>query len=78
MARDIELIQKQGQCSTGLPTYSDTGYSDIPATGTVFWSIRGSPCSENPGYSDILLTVTLVGRPNTVTKSGEACSKLNL
>ena len=59
---------------TGLPTYSDTGYSDIPATVTDFWSIKGSPYIENPGYSDILLTVTLLGRPNPVTVSGEACN----
>ena len=54
---------------TGLPAYSDTGYSDIPATMTVFWSKKGFPYTENPGYSEILLTVTLFGRPNTV--SGE-------
>ena len=46
----------------------------IPATVTVFWSVKGSPYNENPGYSDIPLTVTLVGRPNTVTVSGEACT----
>ena len=33
-------------------------------------------CTENPGYSDIPLTVTLFCRPNTVTVSGEACSSL--
>ena len=59
--------------TTGLPAYSDTGYSDIPATVTVFWSIKGSPHTENPGYSDIPHPVTLFGRPNTVTLSGEAC-----
>ena len=61
---------------TGLPAYSDTGYSDIPATVTDYWSKKGSPYSENPGYSDILLTVTLFGPPNTVTVSGEACSDI--
>ena len=35
---------------TGLPAYSDTGNSGIPAT------------------------VTVLGRPNTVTVSGEACN----
>ena len=59
---------------TGLPACSDTGYSDIPATVTVFWSIKGSPHTENPGYSDIPLTVTLFVRPNTVTVSGEDCT----
>ena len=54
--------------------YSDTGYNDIPATVTVFWYIKGSPCTKNPGYSDIPLTVTLFGRHNTVTVSGEACT----
>ena len=53
--------------TTGLPAYSD-----IPATVTVFWSIKGSPFSEDPGYSDIPLTVILYGRPNTATVSGEA------
>ena len=38
---------------TGLPAYSDTGYSDIPATVTVF----RSHYSENPGYSNTPLTV---------------------
>ena len=60
--------------NTGLPGYSDTGYIDIPATVTLLWSIKGSPYTENPGYSDILLTVTLFGRPNTVTVIGEACN----
>ena len=32
-----------------------------------------SPCTENAGYSDILLTVTLFCLTNTVTVSGEAC-----
>ena len=41
---------------------------------TVFWSIKGSPYTENPRYRDIPLTVTLFGRPNTVTISGEACN----
>jgi len=63
---------------SGLTAYSDTGYSDIPAIVTVFWSIKGSPYTENPGYSDILLTVTLIGHPNTVTVSGEACILLPL
>ena len=58
---------------TGLPAYSDSGYSDIPAAVTFFWSQKGSPNTENPGYSDISPTVTLFGRPNTVTVSGEAC-----
>ena len=64
---------------TCLPAYSDTGYSDIPATVTVFWSMKGSPFTENPGYSDIPLTVTLFCRPNppnAVTVSGEACTKI--
>ena len=65
-------LNKQNN-STGLPAYSDTGYSDILDIVTLFWSIKGSPCTENPSYSDILLTVTLFGRPNTVTLSGEAC-----
>ena len=60
--------------NTGLPAYSDTRNSDIPATVTLFGSKKGSPFSENPGYSDILHTVTLFGRPNTVTVSGEACN----
>ena len=34
----------------------------------------GSDCTENPGYSDIPHTVTLFGRPNTVSVSGEACA----
>ena len=37
------------------------------------WSKKGSPYTENPGYSDILLTVILFGRPNPVTVSREAC-----
>ena len=45
-----------------------------PVTVTVFWSINGSPYTENPGYSDILLTVTLFCHPNTVNVSGEACN----
>ena len=53
--------------STGLPAYSDTSYSDIPATVTIFWSITGSLYTENHGYSDILLTVTLLGRPLTLS-----------
>ena len=61
--------------NTGLPAYSDTGYSDIPATVTLFGSKKGSPYTENPGYSDIPATVTLFGRPNTVTVSGEACTE---
>ena len=61
---------------TGLPAYSDIGFSDIPATVTVFWSKKGSPYTENPGYSDILLTLTVFGRPNPVTVSGEACSAI--
>ena len=60
--------------NTGLPVYSDTGYSDIPVRVTLIGSKKGSPCTENPGYSDIPLTVTLFGRPNTVTESGEACT----
>ena len=63
------------QQTPGLPAYSDTGYIDIPAFDS-FWSKKGSPYSENPGYSDIPLTVTLFGRPNTVTVSGEACNEL--
>ena len=64
---------------TGLPAYSVTGYSDIPATMTVFWSKKGFPYTENPGYSEILLTVTLFGRPNpAVTVSGEACTMSNI
>ena len=59
---------------TGLPAYSDTSYSDIPVTLTVFWSKKGSSYTDNPGYSDIPLTVTLFGRPITVTVSGEACN----
>ena len=66
-------LNKQNN-STGLPAYSDTGYSDILDIVTLFWSIKGSPCTENPSYSDILLTVTLFGRPNTVTVSGKACT----
>ena len=34
------------------------------------------PCTENPSYSDILLTVSLFGRQNTVTVSGEACIRI--
>ena len=60
--------------TTGLPDYRETGYSDIPATVTVFGSKKGSHYTENPGYNDILLTVTFFGRPNTVTVSGEACT----
>ena len=64
---------------TGLPDYSDTGYSDIPATVTVFWSKKGFPYTENPCYSDSLLTVTLFGRSNpAVTVSGEACTISNI
>ena len=51
-----------------------TGYSDILVRVTLFRSKKGSPYNENPGYSDIPLTVTLLSRPNTVTVSGEACS----
>ena len=36
---------------------------------TVFWSIKGSPYTDNLGYSDIPLTSTLFGRPNTVTEA---------
>ena len=63
--------------NTGLPAYSDTSYSDIPATVTVFWSIKGPSYTENPGYNDILITVTLFGRPNTVPVSGDACTIFN-
>ena len=45
-----------------------------PLAVTVFWSIKGSPDTENPHHSDIPLIMTLVGRPNTVTVSGEACN----
>ena len=46
---------------------------------TVFWSKKGFPYTENPGYSEILLTVTLFGRPNpAVTVSGEACTMSNI
>ena len=41
-----------------------------------FWSIKGSPYTENAGYSDILLTVRLFCRPNTVTVSGELCTPM--
>ena len=34
----IALLLRDGD--TGLPAYSDTGYSDIPATVTVFRSIK--------------------------------------
>ena len=61
--------------SKGLPAYCDTNYSDIVVTVTVFGSKEGSPYTENPGYSDILLTLTLFGHPNTVTVSGEACTR---
>ena len=57
----------------GLPAYSDTGYSDIPATVTFYWSIKGSPFTGIPGYMDIPHTGTLFCRPDTVTVSGEAC-----
>ena len=63
-----EIFSNSNKSTTGLPAYSD-----IPATVTVFGSIKGSPYTENPGYSDIPLTVTLFGCPNTVTVSGEAC-----
>ena len=49
---------------TGLPAYSDTGYSDILLSVTLSGSKKGSPYTENPGYSDIPFTVTLFGRPN--------------
>ena len=45
-----------------------SGYSDS------FWGKKGSPCTENPGYSDFPHTVTLFGRPNAVTVTGEACT----
>ena len=53
-------------------------HSDILLTVTLFKSKKGSPCTENPGYSDIPLTVTLFGRPNNSTVSGEACTRHGL
>ena len=72
------MLCRKSQSNTGLPAYSDTGYSDILASVTVFLPIKGSPYTGNPGYSDIPLTVTLFGRPNTVTVSGKACTMLIL
>ena len=39
-------------------------------------TITGLPAYSDTGYSDILLTVTLFGRSNTVTVSGEACTPI--
>ena len=50
-----ESFLGQTFCYTGPPAYSDTDYSVIPATVTIFWSLKGSPYTENPGNSDILL-----------------------
>ena len=47
------------------------------ATVTVFGLLKGSPYTKNSDYSVILLTLTLFGRPNTVTVSGEACINYN-
>ena len=49
---------------------------------TIFWPcpevviISDYRCTGPPGYSDIMLTVTIFGRPNTVTVSGDrvACT----
>ena len=60
-----EIFSNSNKSTTGLPAYSD-----IPATVTVFGSIKGSPYTENPGYSDIPLTVTLFDHPNTHSKRG--------
>ena len=57
----IALLLRDGD--TGLPAYSDTGYSDIPATVTVFWSKKESHYTEKPGFSDTPLTVTLLAVP---------------
>ena len=45
---NVSLKQVRDMTCTGLPAYSDTGYSDILATVTVFWSIKESPYTEIP------------------------------
>ena len=59
---------------TGLPAYSDTAYSDILLTVTVFGSKLGSPYTKICWLECHLLTVTLFRRPNGVTVSGQNCS----
>ena len=51
--------------------------SDIVIRVRVFRSKKGSPYTENPGNIDIPLTVTLFGRRNTVTESGETCTSIS-
>ena len=48
---------------TGLPAYSDTGYSDTPVTVTVL------------AFPNPFINIT-VPTPNTVTVSGEVCTGL--
>ena len=43
-------VTVSGEACTGLPADSDTGYSDILLTVTLFGSKKGSPYTENPGY----------------------------
>ena len=57
----IALLLRDGD--TGLPAYSDTGYSDTGYSDSFSVHKKRSPYTENPGYSDILLTVTLFAIP---------------
>ena len=68
------MLFERCHTNTGLPTnrdtgYSDTGYSDISVRVTLFWSKKGS-YTENPGHSDILLTVTLFAIPTLSLEAG--------
>ena len=59
------------------PVHSDTGpigYSDNPATVTVFWSQNGSSYTDNHRIEWQSLTVTLFRFPCTVTVTDRACT----
>ena len=62
--------------TVGLPAYSDTGYSDNPATVTVIWSQKGPSYFENHRIEWQTLIVTLFRFLSTVTVTDRACSHL--
>ena len=77
-------LRESRTSTTGLPAYSDTGYSDTVIKLSSYSDTFLIPQLDFHtikllGYSDTVivrsspLTVTLFCRPNTVAVSGEAC-----